>query len=148
MILQCRKNDCWKWMIVDRISLFKIIAIMITGSCKDSSYQFYVKLKKKKNFLIYRLPILVIYLKSSSLYIQKVEIVFNFPSVHRSQLWRAKSRQADTSLKLKHCPFALKTIESYVVIIALINQNTQSLYKIYSIILDVVVSVKSALLRR
>ena len=36
-------------MIVDRmISLFKIIAIMITGSCKDSSYQFYVKLKKKK----------------------------------------------------------------------------------------------------
>lgn len=35
-------------MIVDRmISLFKIIAIMITGSCKDNSHQFYVKLKKK-----------------------------------------------------------------------------------------------------
>ena len=135
-------------IIVDRmISLFKIIAIMITGSCKDSSYQFYVKLKKK-NFLIYRLQILVIYLKSSSLYIRKVEIVFNFPSVHRSQLWRAKSRQADTSLKLKHCPFALKTIESYVVIIAIINQNTHILYKIHSIILDAVVSVKFALLRR
>ena len=40
-------------MIVDRmISLFKIIAIMITGSCKDSSYQFYVKLKKKTSKLI------------------------------------------------------------------------------------------------
>ena len=71
-------------MIVDRIiSLFKIIAIMITGSCKDNSHQFYVKLKKN---LFYRLQILVIYLKSSSSYIQKVEIVFNFPSVHRSQL--------------------------------------------------------------
>ena len=133
-------------MIVDRIiSLFKIIAIMITGSCKDNSHQFYVKLKKN---LFYRLQILVIYLKSSSSYIQKVEIVFNFPSVHRSQLWRAKCRQADTSLKVKHWPFSLKTIEKYVFIIVLINQNTQILYKIGSIIWDTVVSVKSTLLRR
>jgi len=42
----------------------------------------------------------------------------------------------------------MKTIENYVVIIALINQNTQILYKIGSIVLDIVVSVKSALLRR
>lgn len=30
-------------MIVDMISFFKIIAIMITDSCKDSSHQFHVK---------------------------------------------------------------------------------------------------------
>ena len=35
----------------------------------------------------------------------------------------------------------MKTIENYVVIIALINQNTQILYKIGSIVLDIVVSV-------
>lgn len=64
-------------MTVDRmISLFKIIAIMITGSCKDSSYQFYVKLKK--NFLIYRLQILVIYLKSSSYIYKKWKLFLIF----------------------------------------------------------------------
>lgn len=42
-------------MIVDRIiSLFKIIAIMITGSCKDNSHQFYVKLKKTSYFTDYK----------------------------------------------------------------------------------------------
>lgn len=65
----------------------------------------------------------------------------------RSQLWRAKSRRAHTSLKLKYCPFAWKTIENLVVIIALLNQNTQISYKICSVILDIVVSGKFGELR-
>lgn len=57
-----------------------------------------------------------------------------------SQLLRDESGQAPTSLKLKYCLFALKTIENCGVVIAPLNQNIPISYKICRIIGDIVVS--------